>query len=234
MPGWLLPIGLAGAGTAVLLWRSPNAVLSGLTSWRAWAFVALAGAAAALLPLGVRALGGPGWLGRVAGILPIVAALTWAVLPAFHNTTVDEPLAVASSTAPSPALSPTPAGPGTASPLPSPVSQPPTAAIPSRSAALKGIGHRVTGRASLQQLPDGSFVVRLTGLDAEAGPDYHVYLVPGAAKQRPTGGLHLAKLKGNRGNQNYPVPTGTGTGGAQTVLIWCRAFSVPVAAATLG
>jgi len=174
----------------------------------------------------VLALGAPSWLGRVVCILPVVAALTWAVLPAFHDTTVnDQPLAATSSAAPTPA----PTSPGATASPPATAARP----EPARRAALKGIGHRAKGTASLVRLPDGSYVVRLEGLDVESGPDYLVYLVPGAAREKPTGGVQLARLKANKGNQNYPVASGTGTNGTQTVLIWCRAFSVPVAAATL-
>jgi hypothetical protein len=58
-----------------------------------------------------------------------------------------------------------------------------------------------------------------------------VYLVPGSNQQRP-GGLKLGTLRGNNGNLNIPVPAGTDVSGPHTVLIWCEAFSVPVAAAT--
>lgn len=221
IPSWLPSVGLAAVGVGFLLWLRPSVVTSGLTSWRVWAFVALVFLAARFLPKGVAALGGPGWLGRVVGILPVVAALAWAVLPAFRDTTVNEPLAVTSSAEPS------------ATPAPGATPTPGIPAGPARQALLKGIGHRAKGTASLRRLPDGSYVVRLAGLDVEAGPDYHVYLVAGPGRERPTDGVHLAKLKANRGNQNYPVPTGTATDGTQTVLIWCRALSVPVAAATL-
>ncbi len=34
--------------------------------------------------------------------------------------------------------------------------------------------------------------------------------------------------------QNYDVPVGARIDGPVTVLVWCRAFGVPVPAATLG
>jgi hypothetical protein len=44
---------------------------------------------------------------------------------------------------------------------------------------------------------------------------------------------HLNRLRGNEGNQNYPVPTTVGLQRPFTVLIRCRAFAVPIAAATI-
>ncbi len=76
-------------------------------------------------------------------------------------------------------------------------------------------------------------IVRLQFLAVEPGPDYHVHVVPGAERKSPDGGVHLNRLRGNRGNQNYPVPTTVGLQRPFTVLIWCRAFAVPIAAATI-
>ena len=56
--------------------------------------------------------------------------------------------------------------------------------------------------------------------------------VPGAERKSPDGGVHLNRLRGSTGNQNYPVPTTVGLQRPFTVLIWCRAFAVPIAAAT--
>jgi hypothetical protein len=41
-------------------------------------------------------------------------------------------------------------------------------------------------------------------------------------------------LKGNLGNQNYPVGAEVDVTTPTTVLIWCRTFAVPIANATIG
>jgi hypothetical protein len=38
--------------------------------------------------------------------------------------------------------------------------------------------------------------------------------------------LYLGRLKASIGNQNYPIPAGTDITKYDTVLIWCRAFSI--------
>jgi electron transfer DM13 len=43
----------------------------------------------------------------------------------------------------------------------------------------------------------------------------------------------MNRLRGSRGNQNYSVPADVQFGRPLTVLIWCRPYSVRVAAATL-
>jgi hypothetical protein len=45
--------------------------------------------------------------------------------------------------------------------------------------------------------------VRLQSLAVEPGPDYHVHVVPRAERKSPDGGVHLNRLRGNKGNQNY-------------------------------
>jgi hypothetical protein len=97
---------------------------------------------------------------------------------------------------------------------------------------LTGIGHRATGAAAILRQPDGSLVVELREIDVESGPDYQVHLVPGAGREDPGGGIHLDALRGTRGTQYYPVPPGTDPAGEWTVLIWCRAFGVPIAGST--
>src|SRR5262249_8333732 len=137
------------------------------------------------------------------------------VLPAYHNVSVNEAFPAA---APAGAAQPASA-------------RPERVAVVGRS-RLHGIDHHANGEVVLIRGTDG-YIVRLQSLDVEPGPDYHVHVVPGADRSRPDGGVHLNRLRGNRGNQNYPVPATVGLRRPFTVLIWCRAFAVPIAAATV-
>jgi Electron transfer DM13 len=103
------------------------------------------------------------------------------------------------------------------------------------SGPLRGIDHDASGTASIYRRPDGSYVVGLEEIDIEPGPDYQVYVVEGADRDEPGDGTHLAGLRGNQGTQYYEVPADAGdVGEGWTVLVWCRAFGVPVANATPG
>jgi hypothetical protein len=55
------------------------------------------------------------------------------------------------------------------------------------------------------------------------GPDLHVYL---ATDKGASDFVNLEGLKANIGNQNYAIPAGTDLTKYDTVLIWCRAFSI--------
>jgi hypothetical protein len=75
-------------------------------------------------------------------------------------------------------------------------------------------------------------VLTLTDFAVANGPDLRVYLVPGDGKD--TGDhIDLGGLKGNKGNQQYDLPKDADIGRHRTVVIWCRAFSVAFARATL-
>ena len=104
---------------------------------------------------------------------------------------------------------------------------------PLRTGELMGIDHRAMGTVSLYRSADGGHVVGLEQIDIQPGPDYDVYLVPGADQQDPSDGIRLDDLRGNQGTQYYEIPAGTTIGdGSWTVLVWCQIFDVPVANAT--
>ena len=68
-------------------------------------------------------------------------------------------------------------------------------------------------------------------LDLQNGPDLVVYLVPRPGQTELDGAVSLGDLKGNKGNQNYPVPADVDPTQFGGVLVWCRAFSVEFAGA---
>ena len=85
----------------------------------------------------------------------------------------------------------------------------------------------------LYQQPDGSYTVGLEDIDIQPGPDYDVFVVPGANREDKDGGTRLDDLRGNKGTQYYAVPPAADIGnGEWTVLVWCQTFAVPVAGAT--
>ena len=108
------------------------------------------------------------------------------------------------------------------------------AAAPARisQGTLRGIDHRASGAAAVYRFADGTAFVRLEDIDVQNGPDYVLYLVPGNDRRTPGSGVELGAMKGNQGTQNYAVPAGIDLRAPHTVLIWCRAFAVPVANAT--
>jgi len=60
-----------------------------------------------------------------------------------------------------------------------------------------------------------------------------VRLVPGDSSDGGAdGAVDLGGLKGNRGDQQYVIPSSVALEG-RTVVIWCRAFSAPFGSAPL-
>jgi Electron transfer DM13 len=101
-----------------------------------------------------------------------------------------------------------------------------------------GVSHDTSGVATIHQLGDGKRLVRFTMFETSNGPDVRVYLV--AAKDAMdndtvtrAGFIDLGAMKGNRGDQNYEVPTNIDLSQYQSVTIWCRRFGVNFATAPL-
>jgi electron transfer DM13 len=88
------------------------------------------------------------------------------------------------------------------------------------------------GRATVVEKAEGGRVLTLTDFAVANGPDLRVYLVPGDGKDTSEH-IDLGGLKGNKGNQQYDLPKDADIGKHRTVVIWCRAFSVAFARATL-
>jgi lipopolysaccharide export LptBFGC system permease protein LptF len=100
--------------------------------------------------------------------------------------------------------------------------------------------HSTSGRATIYQEEEGKLILRLTNFKTSNGPDVHVILI--AAKdandddnflKNDTERVELGKLKGNEGDQNYEIPSGTDLGKFQTVSIYCERFNANFGAAPL-
>jgi hypothetical protein len=90
--------------------------------------------------------------------------------------------------------------------------------------------HKADGIAKIISLADSRTFLRLENLKTTNGPDLYVYLSVG---KDTSDIVNLGKLKGNIGNQNYEIPTGTDLSKYNTVLIWCKAFSTLFGSAKL-
>jgi electron transfer DM13 len=166
------------------------------------------------------------WVWIRSAILSVVAvAIAVLTIRPYYVDTVDNtklvkgPVQDASQAAP--------AAPSPAAPAPAPA-----APVRVSTGGLQGIGHSARGEASIIRQPDGSFVVRFSNFDIEGSPDPIVYVAQGENQRNPAG-VELGGLRGNVGtDSDYAVPRGTEPGPGWTVLVWCRAFAVPIANAT--
>lgn len=172
-------------------------------------------------------------LSSAAGLLVLLGVALAAFQPwrLFTSTTVHEaPPAVAAPETGPRSLPPSPGG--TAS-----SSGPLTLA----TGTLVSHEHRTTGRVRLLRLADGSRVLRLDDLATSDGPALRVWLSDQPVREGRAGwgvfddGAHLdlGELKGNRGDQNYPVPADADLRGLTSVSIWCARFHVSFGAAAL-
>lgn len=100
--------------------------------------------------------------------------------------------------------------------------------------------HQTSGRATIYKGADGNLILRLTNFKTSNGPDVHVILV--ALKDADddanfiktnTEHVELGKLKGNEGDQNYTIPSGTDLSKFQTVSIYCERFDANFGTAPL-
>lgn len=100
--------------------------------------------------------------------------------------------------------------------------------------SFEPVAHSASGTARVIRTPEGR-VLTLTGFEVSNGPDLRVYVVAGPARSEDEVDEFddLGALKGNKGNQQYDLPKGIDLDRPHTVVIWCRAFSVNFARASL-
>lgn len=162
----------------------------------------------------------------------------------FLDTTVDEasPLVAASVAAsPSAEASGSVAPDSTAAPSSSAVASAPAGPRVVARGTLISHEHATTGEALIIEREDGSRVLRLEGLDTSNGPDLHVWLTDAPVIEGTDGWfvfddgayVDLGPLKGNVGNQNYPIPDDVSLDDLTSVSIWCARFAVSFGAAEL-
>jgi hypothetical protein len=109
-----------------------------------------------------------------------------------------------------------------------------TTASTLRTGSFVGVGdgiHNAEGEAKVIPFQnENSNILRLENLRVTNGPDLYVYL---ATDKTALDFVNVGKLKANNGNQNYDIPAGTDLTNYDTVLIWCRPFSVLFGSAEL-
>ena len=182
------------------------------------AWMALAGAIALALAVRSRSLRWP-----VLGTYVVTAAVAGAYLGSsiVFDDVVDEQVAMAYD-------------------APAPVAGEPRRPAAPRNVRLRAgrfesVRHPATGLATAIRLARGGRVLTLTGFATDNGPDLRLYLVAGPARSEGEvrDYVDLGALKGNRGDQQYELPSGLDLGRYSTAVVWCRAFSVLFARAPL-
>lgn len=187
----------------------------------------------------------------VAAVVAAVALPRFQPWRLFTDTVVDEalpgadPISMTTSSAAPPTISGERSGTPSANPTEAPAktSAQPQPTGPERLSSGRFITHEhdTQGTASIVRLADGSRVLRLEGLDTSDGPDLEVWLSDAPVLEGKAGwhvfddGRYrsLGQLKGNRGNQNYPIPASVELADFTSISIWCNRFNVSFGAAEL-
>ena len=98
--------------------------------------------------------------------------------------------------------------------------------------------HKGSGEVSLYRLANGDSVLRFEDLAVTNGPDLHVLVSMHSdpmtkGELRDAGYSTLGQLKGNRGDQNYEVPSDIDPNSIGSVIIYCMPFHVIFSVAPL-
>ena len=97
--------------------------------------------------------------------------------------------------------------------------------------AVRPEGHSAAGTARVVRLAAGGRRLTLSdGFEIDPGPQVRVYLATDASGATFK---DIGALKGSKGNQQYPIPSGIDLGRYDTVVFWCVPFSQSLASAAL-
>jgi Electron transfer DM13 len=151
-----------------------------------------------------------------ASALVLLGAAWYLISPLFINVAVNESAPSSSTTATSSTTS---------------------SDTTSKSGKFYNVAHDGEGTATLTKQSDGSYLLRFEDFKVLNGPDLYVYTSsiakPGESDVKESNSLSLGRLKGNVGAQNYVIPAGTPPEQLRSVVIWCKAFGVNFASASL-
>ena len=151
------------------------------------------------------------------------------------TTTVPPAPTAAPSTEPTAGEEAPPATTTTAPPLTTTVAPDPAGPVAVSTGGFYGIDHSADGTATVYE-QGGEYVLRFEeDTDIQNGPDLWVWVLESNSYDGgdPGNFVELGKIKGNVGGQNYALPAEFDPDVHQFVLIWCKRFSVPFAAAPL-
>ena len=98
----------------------------------------------------------------------------------------------------------------------------PSTATLIKSGMLVGVGHTVSGTASIYESA-GKKTVLLDPYSSQNGPDLKVYL---SKDEKASSYINLGKLKSLDGKQSYEIPNNPDVTDYKYVLVWCEQFSV--------
>lgn len=102
-----------------------------------------------------------------------------------------------------------------------------------------GAAHKTSGRATVYQSSNGD-ILRLTHFETSNGPNLHVILIAASDAEdnenfldKKVERVELGQLKGNEGDQNYAIPTGTDLSKFKAVSIFCERYNANFGTAPL-
>jgi hypothetical protein len=98
---------------------------------------------------------------------------------------------------------------------------------------------RAEGTVTVYQQADGSWLIRLEGFQVRHVPQLHLFLSAHEDPRTPEEvranglGLDWGPLKGEEGNQNYPMPAGFDMSAVQSVVIYALPYGEVISTAPL-